>query len=573
MNTLLTGVPFMAVTRRDVLTALAAIGVGTDPFQRSLAAAVEQEAKQAKGVTITAEMVQQAEWIAGITLSETERKSVATALTGTFRGISDGRAIPLPNAVPPAFQFNATPGEWINGKPGNVSLPGKPDVKEAKATTDDDLAFLPAHKLAYLLEERKVSSVELTKFFLDRLRKYDPALKCVVSLTEDLAMKQAKKADEERVKGTIRGPLHGIPWGAKDLIAVPGYKTTWGAGHYKDQTIDEAATVYKKLEEQGMVLVAKLTLGALAMGDQWFGGMTRNPWDVKRGSSGSSAGSCSAVAAGCVPVAVGSETLGSIISPSRECGVTGLRPTFGRISRAGCMTLSWTMDKLGPLCRNVDDCALMLGAMHGADPADPTAQTRPFHWPSPKAVKGLKVGVFDGLNMPGYADAEKVLKELGVTTVPIKLPTKIPYSALRIILTSETASAFDDITKAGVKEGLGNWPTTFREGRFIPAVDYIRANRLRTLLMQEMAKVMEQVDLYLGGNDLLITNMTGHPTICMPAGFRKVGEKEMPYSITMTGRLFGESDLLAVAKGYQDATARHLKRPDMTKVTKENAGL
>lgn len=559
-------------SRRDLLVALAALGVGTDPFQRSLAAAVEQESKQAKGITITPEMVENAEWVAGITLSEAERKSVATALTTTFRGIGDGRAIPLANAVPPAFQFNATPGTWIDGPRGKVSLPPVPDIEPVKPKDDDDLAFQPAHALVRLLEAKKVSSVELTKFFLDRLNKYDPALKFVVSFTDDLAMKQAKRADEERAKGTIRGPLHGIPWGAKDLIAVPDYKTTWGAGHYKDQTIDEPATVYRKLEEQGMVLVAKLTLGALAMGDVWFGGKTRNPWDVKRGSSGSSAGSCSAVAAGCVPVAVGSETLGSIVSPSRECGVTGLRPTFGRISRAGCMTLSWTMDKLGPLCRNVDDCALMLGIMHGADPADPTAQTRPFDWPSPKAVKGLKVGVFDGVNMPGYADAEKVLKEMGVTTVPIKLPTKIPYSALRIILTSETASAFDDITKAGVKEGLGNWPTTFREGRFIPAVDYIRANRLRTLLMQDMAKVMEQVDLYLGGNDLLITNMTGHPTICMPAGFRKTGERELPYSVTFTGRLFGETELLAVAKAYQDATSHHLKRPDMTKVTKENAG-
>lgn len=553
--------------RRDLLAALAAVGVGTDPFRRSLAAAA-QDAKAPVGVT--AEMVKNAEWVAGITLTDDERKRVATALTGVKRGIEAGQAIRIPNAIPPAFQFNPTPSTMnpVNDS-GSVKAP-KPDVK--KLDKDDDLAFAPAYVLAQLLATKQISSVELTKFFLDRLQKYDAALKCVVTFTDDLAMKQAKKADEERAKGRNRGVLYGIPWGAKDLIAVPGYKTTWGAGHFKDQSFDEPATVYSRLENAGMVLVAKLTLGALAMGDKWFGGMTRNPWDVKRGSSGSSAGSCSAVAAGCLPVAVGSETLGSIVSPSRECGVTGLRPTFGRVSRAGCMTLSWTMDKLGPICRNVDDCAIMLGAMHGADPTDPTAVTRPFNWPLERPLKFLKVGVFEGAGGPGYEDAVKTLKELGVQIVPIKLPANIPQSALRIILTAETATAFDEITREGVKDGIGLWPTTFREGRFITAVDYIRANRLRTLLMRDMAELMVKVDLYLGGNDLLITNLTGHPTICLPAGFRKNGEKELPYSVTFTGRLFGESELLAVAKAYQDATGHHLKRPDMTKVTKENAG-
>ena len=551
----------MSTTRRDLLAALAAVGVGTDPFRRSLAASA-QEPKSVAGVTV--EMVEHAEWVAGITLSDEERKAVASALTGTKRGIEAGRTVSIPNAVPPAFQFNPTPGERNPPTGRGTVIAPTPDVK--KPAADEDLAFMPAHQLARLLDSKQVSSVELTKFFLERLRQYDPALKCVVTFTDDLAMKLAKRADEERAKGQIRGPLHGIPWGAKDLIAVPGYKTTWGAEHFKNQSFEDPATVYSMLENAGMVLCAKLTLGALAWGDKWFGGMTRNPWDVKRGSSGSSAGSCSTVAAGCLPVAVGSETLGSIVSPSRECGVTGLRPTFGRISRSGCMTLSWTMDKLGPICRNVDDCALMLNAMHGADAGDSTAVTRPFDYPTKKPLKEMTVGIFEGNKTPGYELAVKAITEIGVKTVPIKLPTKIPEQALRIILSSETATAFDEITREGVKEGIGMWPTTFREGRFISAVDYIRANRLRSLLMREMAKLMETVDLYLGGSDLLITNLTGHPTICLPAGHQKSGENFRPFSVTFTGRLYGESELLAVAKAFQNATGHHLKRPEMKNV-------
>jgi Asp-tRNA(Asn)/Glu-tRNA(Gln) amidotransferase A subunit family amidase len=558
----------MTPSRRDLLAALAATGIGTDPFRRSLAVAAEQQPKNRTG--ITEEMVKQAEWVAGIKLSEDEHKALAQALSGAKRNIDAARTVPLPNDVPPAFQFNPTPTELtpntargaVAGPKGDVTIPAN----------DDDLAFAPAHELARLLETKQVSSVELTKLFLGRLQKYDPALKCVVTFTDDLALKQAKRADEERAKGTVRGPLHGIPWGAKDLIAVPGYKTTWGAGHYKEQSFDAAATVYNKLEAAGMVLVAKLTLGALAWGDKWFGGMTRNPWDVKRGSSGSSAGSCSAVAAGCLPVAVGSETLGSIVSPSRECGTTGLRPTFGRVSRAGCMTLSWTMDKLGPICRSVDDCALMLGAMHGADAGDPGSVTRPFDWPGRKPLKEIRVGFFEGVKTQGYEAAVGAVKKTGVVMVPIKLPTKVPPNALSTILTVETASAFDDITREGVKDGIGMWPTTFREGRFISAVDYLRAMRLRSMVMRDMATLFESVDLYLGGNDLLITNHTGHPTICLPAGHTKSGETERPFSVTFTGRLYGESELLAVAKAYQDATGHHKKRPDMKLVTKERAG-
>jgi Asp-tRNA(Asn)/Glu-tRNA(Gln) amidotransferase A subunit family amidase len=314
------------------------------------------------------------------------------------------------------------------------------------------------------------------------------------------------------------------------------------------------------------VLVAKLTLGALAMGDRWFGGMTRNPWDARRGSSGSSAGSASATAAGLVGFALGSETLGSIVSPCRECGATGLRPTFGRVSRHGCMTLSWSMDKLGPIARSVEDCALVLGAVHGFDGLDPCAVDRPFHWPSRRDLRTLTIGYFEGGRDAKDRDDLRILRDLGVKLTPIKLPDKHPVGALRYILTAEAATAFDELARKGVTEGVGVWPRTFRQGQFIPAVEYLRANRIRTLIMQEMEELMTKVDAYVGGDDLLVTNLTGHPTVVLPDGFRKAGDVERPTSITFTGRLYGETELLALARAYQDAGGHHLRRPPMDKL-------
>ncbi len=558
-----------APDRRELLTALAALGVGTATFHRAVLA--QAEPAQAEPVTaITAEMVQQAEWVAGITLTDGERKRVAGSLTRALAGVNAGRKVELPNAVSPALHFNPQPGRTvISTSRGKVALAGG---KEKKPESDEDLAFAGVATLARLLRAKQVSSVELTKLFLARLTKYDPALKCVVTLTEDLALKQAKAADAAIAAGQFRSPLHGIPWGAKDLIAYPGYKTTWGAEHFKDQTFDTPASVAKRLDAAGAVLVAKLTLGALAYGDVWFGGQTRNPWDVTRGSSGSSAGSASAVAAGCVPFAIGTETLGSIVSPSRECGVTGLRPTFGRVGRGGCMALSWSMDKLGPLCRSAEDAALVLGTIHGADPDDASAVDRPFDWPGEKKLADLKVGFFEDFKGAGSDGVRAVLKDLGATLVPVKLPSSVPTGALKAILDAESAAAFDDLTRAGVSEGFGNlWPIPFRAGQFITAVDYIRANRLRSLLMAEMAKLMETVDLYVGGNDLFITNHTGHPTVCLPCGFTKRKGGDLPQAVTFTGRLYGESDLLTVAKAYQGATDFHAKRPPLEKATKKNA--
>jgi Asp-tRNA(Asn)/Glu-tRNA(Gln) amidotransferase A subunit family amidase len=412
----------------------------------------------------------------------------------------------------------------------------------------------------------------LTRLYLERLRKYDPALHCVVTYTEELALKQAERADREIAAGRYRGPLHGVPWGAKDLIAYPGHKTTWGALPFKDQTLDLKATVAQRLEDAGAVLVAKLTLGALAMGDLWFGGRTRSPWDPKQGSSGSSAGSAAAAAAGLVGFALGSETLGSIVSPCSRCGATGLRPTFGRVSRHGCMTLAWSMDKIGPIARSVEDCALVFGAIHGFDGFDPSAVDRPFAWPCPRDLRKLRVGYVERSEAAKDRDDLKVLRELGVQLVPIKLPGTYPIAALRIILGTEAATAFDELTRQGVTEGLNSWPQTFRQGQFVPAVEYLRANRIRSLVMREMEELMSGVDLYVGGNDLLLANLTGHPTVVLPDGFRKAGAVEVPRAITFTGRLYGETELLAVAHAYQQATGHHLRRPPMDKVTAENAG-
>jgi len=554
----------MTPDRRQLMATLAALGIGSTVFQRALVAQVPKEG------AISEEMIKEAEWVSGIKLTDADRKAIVGRINSSQAAFGRLRKVPTPNDVPPAFAFipSAAPAE--SGPRGSVepisnTVPKKPE-------SSDDLAFLPVTALSQLVRTRAVSSTDLTKLYLERLKKFDPALKCVVSLTDELALKQADKADREMAAGRYRGPLHGIPWGAKDLIAYPGYKTTWGAGPYKDQTLDTKATVARKLEDAGAVLVAKLTLGALAQGDQWFGGQTRNPWYVKLGSSGSSAGSASAAVAGLVGFAIGSETLGSIISPCTRCGASGLRPTFGRVSRHGCMTLAWTMDKLGPICRSIEDCALVLGAIHGADGLDAAAVDRPFRWPCPRDLRTLQVGYIEGKKDVKERNELQVLKDLGVKLVPIKLPDKYPVET-STILNAESAAAFDDLTRQGVSEGIGSWAVTFRMGQFIPAVEYIRANRVRTLLMREMESVFEHVDLYIGGADLAITNLTGHPTAVLPNGFAKMKDAEVPTAITFTGRLFGETELLAVAHAYQQATEHHLKRPPMELATPENARL
>ncbi|GAC1472384.1 MAG: amidase [Isosphaeraceae bacterium] len=554
------------VNRRLILKAMAVLGVGTPVFQRAMAARMED------GSQVTPEKIRQAEWIAGLQLTDKERESTARALKETLESFEALRKVKIGYDVPPALTFHAAPGkrhvETIRrglAVPTESQAPKRPDSDEA-------LAFLPVTELSALIRARQVSSIELTQLYLGRLKRFDPLLKCVVTLTEGLALRQAARADAELDAGHYRGPLHGIPWGAKDLIAYPGYPTTWGATPFKEQRLDEKATVAARLEEAGAVLVAKLTLGALAQGDLWFGGMTRSPWDPRQGSSGSSAGSASAAAAGLVGFALGSETLGSIVSPCQACGASGLRPTFGRVSRHGCMTLAWSMDKIGPIARSVEDCALIFDAIHGADELDPAALDEPFVWPSRVELRGLKVGYFEEKDHPSQKREDlKLLRELGVTLVPIERPEEYPVDAVTIMLGTEAAAVFDDLTRKHVTEGLNEWPEAFRKGQFVPAVEYLRAARVRTLLMRSMASLMEKVDLYVdSGQDLALTNLTGHPTIVFPRGFHDQDSRTVPGSITFTGRLFGESTLLALGRAYQRAAGDHLKRPPLERYLSES---
>jgi len=547
--------PATRYNRRAILASLAGLGIGTTVFHRALA----QQVSASRAVT--PEMIQQAEWVAGLELAEEDRAAVAGKVQSTLQRIDEMRKVEVGYDVPPALLFNAAPTMQHDGAldrsavQANATLVNKP-------ASDEAIAFLSVNELASLIRTKQISSVELTKLYLNRLHRFNETLKCVVTFTDELALRQAKQADDELASGKYRGPLHGIPWGAKDLIAYPGYKTTWGATPFQDQQLDVKATVAERLDQAGAVLVAKLSLGALAMGDQWFGGMTRNPWNTEQGSSGSSAGSASAVAAGLVGFALGSETLGSIVSPCRRCGTSGLRPTFGRVSRYGCMTLAWSMDKVGPICRSLEDCAIVFGAIHGHDGRDGTAVNQPFQWPLPGELSALRVGYIEESNVAAEDRADlRVLRELGVQLVPIRLPDTLPVWAMTIVLNTEAATVFDELTRNNVTEGLNTWPNSFRQGAFVSAVEYLRANRLRTMLMREMETLMSGIDCYVGGDDLALTNLTGHPTAVLPNGFDQKGEIRTPNAITFTGELFGETKLLAVAHAYQRATGFHREHP------------
>jgi Asp-tRNA(Asn)/Glu-tRNA(Gln) amidotransferase A subunit family amidase len=532
--------------------------VGTATFQRALAA------QAAQAGAVTPEMIKQAEWIAGLALTDAERASTVRTMTRSLRSFDELRKVDVGYDVPPAVGFSPAPARPAVAIERNQARPVQ-EGSISRPATAEELAFLPVSALSRLLKARQVTSTELTKLYLERLRRFDPLLKCVVNLTERLALEQAAQADKEIALGRYRGPLHGIPWGAKDLIAYPGYPTTWGATPFKERVIDVKATVAARLEEAGAVMVAKLSLGALAMGDQWFGGQTRSPWDPRAGSSGSSAGSASAVAAGLVGFAIGSETLGSIVSPCRACGASGLRPTFGRVSRFGCMTLSWSMDKLGPIARSIEDCALIFDAIHGADAGDWAAVDQPFEWPPKKPLDQVKVGFIEDAERPTESREElRVLRRIGFELVPITLPEDLPVGAITLMLGTEAAAVFDEITRKHITEGLNSWPATFRNGQFVPAVEYLRAARVRTKLMRSMTERMAAVDVYVGsGEDLSITNLTGHPTAVFPLGFRERGGRKMPGAVTLTGRLYDETTLLAVAHAFQEATGDHRKRPPL----------
>jgi Asp-tRNA(Asn)/Glu-tRNA(Gln) amidotransferase A subunit family amidase len=487
-------------------------------------------------------------------------------LLGQLEGV---RKIDVPLDTEPAFRFSPQlPGrEW----PKKARF--QPLKHKARTGWKDvhDLAFWPVTQLAPLVRAKKVSSQALTRMYLDRLKRYAPALNCVITFTEELAMEQAQRADTEIRRGKYRGPLHGIPWGAKDLFATKGIRTTWGAEPFQNQVPDHNATIVDRLEQAGAVLIAKLSLGALAMGGLWFGGMTRTPWDPERTSSGSSAGSASATAAGLAGFTIGTETLGSIISPSIRCGVVGLRPTYGRVSRYGAMGLSWTMDKVGPICRSVEDCALVLRAICGPDGRDASVLDAPFGWEPARPLSGLRVGVLEK-EFEQTDDKEKelfrrALDDLGKTGVklePVELP-RFDAGSLLVILSAEGATAFDDLTRSGgvdqlKDQGPGAWPNSFRSSRMIPAVEYLRAQRARTLLMRAMDEFMAKWDALVSppGASLTITNLTGHPQIVVPCGFID----KLPRGLVFTGRLCEEGLPMRVALAYEQSTQWHTQRPE-----------
>ncbi|MEM7051591.1 MAG: amidase [Acidobacteriota bacterium] len=558
--------------RRRFGALLLSFGVAGGAFPKLLWAA-EQEAP------ITRQDLQHAEALAGLEFSDQERDLMLEGLAELRADYQALRQVAVANEIAPAQTFAVLPVA-DRDDPG-PSRRSPVEVGAAPAAVED-LAFRPVTELAAKIEARQVSSVALTRMYLSRLERWDGLLECVTTRLPERAMAQAEAADREIAAGRYRGPLHGVPWGAKDLLAVAGHPTTWGAEPFKDQVIDEDAEVVRRLDAAGAVLVAKLTLGALAWGDVWFGGKTRNPWNPEQGSSGSSAGSASATAAGLVAFAIGTETWGSIVSPCTRCGVTGLRPTFGRVSRQGAMALSWTMDKIGPIARSVEDCALIFDAIHGgAMGGDPSLVDRPFRWDAQRDPRTLKVGYVRSLFEAPVEESDDAevramdraalarLRTLGIELTPWELPDDLPVSHLSFILSAEAATAFDDLTRSGdddrlVRQIANAWPNVFRQARTIPAVEYLQASRIRRLVMARLEAALGDLDAYVvpsfGGNNLLLTNLTGHPTVVVPHGFRKDGT---PASISFVGRLFGESDVLRLAHAYQQATDFHRRAPDL----------
>jgi Asp-tRNA(Asn)/Glu-tRNA(Gln) amidotransferase A subunit family amidase len=474
--------------------------------------------------------------------------------------------VPLSIAFSPllpgtAYERTQRPLQWTI--PTEVSLPAN----------RNDLAFYSIPELASLLRRKKISSVELTTFFLERLKKYGPVLHCVIELMEDSALAQARRADADLARGIYRGPLQGIPYGIKDLFAVRGSHTTWGTPPYKEQVFQEDAYVARRLSAAGAVLLAKLSLGELAMDDVWFGGLTRNPWNLAVGSGGSSAGSASATAAGLTPFAIGTETYGSIVDPSMRCGATGLRPTFGSIARTGCMALCWSSDKVGPICRSAEDAAIVFAYIHGGDSTDASSRTMPFNYTGKIAISRLKIAYtrnyIDTLpdNSPEKQTLQ-ILKKMGAKLIPVDFPDDLRGNdILSLIIGVESAAAFDKLTRTNqddemVQQNKDRWPNTFRTARFVPAVEYVNACRMRTVIMQKVDPFISQYDIIIAppetGDQLAITNLTGHPSVTLPVGYRSDGT---PGSISFIGQLYGEAQLLAFAKAFQDATPYNKQHP------------
>lgn len=590
-------------TRRRFLKAIPAAVAG------SMAAPVIARQQQERAARIAKETLDCGEKIFGVDFTDAEEEQALAGVNRNLEAFERIREVNIPSNTEPAVTFRPyLPGK----KPKPGATPGA-RIKVAfpppgpRPSSIDDLAFLPVTALAPLVQRRDVSSTELTRMYLERLKKFGPKLFNVVMLTEELALTQAAQADKEIRSGKYRGPLHGIPWGAKDLFATKGLPTTWGAAPYQNQVFDYDATVIERLRDAGAVLVAKLSMGALAQGDRWFRGQTRSPWNPERGSSGSSAGPGSATAAGLVGFSIGTETRGSIISPSAVNGVVGLRPTYGRVSRYGAMALSWTMDKIGPMCRTVEDCVLAFNAIYGPDGRDDTVVDAPFVWNPDLPLSKLRIGYVKaefeppatgrggrGEGAPPAAgrggegrgrggpspeelqkqreatlkmlnDALDVYRKAGATLEPIELPPASLSNNIGFILSTEAAAAFDDLTRSKDIQDptLNAWPNAFRTHRFVPAVEYIRAQRVRTLLIKQMDEVMSKFDVFLSPTSsasLGLTNLTGHPAVALKAGFYNT----TPVEIMVTGRLYDEATTLRVALAYERATKWHTMHPTLS---------
>ncbi len=584
------------------------------------------ETAQPASPKITGELLDAAATVAGVTLSVEQRAMMLDGVNQQRDAYAQIRKLHLSNSVAPALIFDPLPpGAVLDTERRPMRISKAPAIASTPANLED-LAFLSVRELAEYVRSRKVSSTALTEMYLTRLKRYDPMLHFVVTLTEERALAKAREADREIAAGKYRGPLHGLPWGAKDLLAVKGYPTTWGAGGFEHQALDQDATVVQRLDAAGAVLVAKTTLGALAMGDKWFGGRTRNPWNPKQGSSGSSAGSASSVAAGCVAFAIGSETLGSIASPSTRCGATGLRPTFGFVPRTGAMALSWSMDKLGPICRAVEDCAIVMDTIYGPDQMDLATRGAAFHWDAEFDWRSLRIGylreAFEAkppevaAKLPASeTELEKKKREtaerasaaartrrdydrrydqatleklhaMGVTLTAVKLP-ELPWGAMTPLLTAEAAAAFDELTISGrdrllTEQSADDWPNLFRVARMYPAVEYIQANRVRSLAIAQMAAPFRQVDVIVAptnGEQLVATNLTGHPAVILPNGIRgddapvpplvdagdddSIGGPGTPVSLTFLGGLYQDAKLCAFARAYQEATGFQKQHPKL----------
>ena len=562
------------IDRRVFMSFFSGLGLSETLYPGVLWSRVQDEEQ------VTKEMLADAEAVAGLEFSDEERELMLEGLNDNLEAYELLRSVSIPNQVRPALSFDpAVPADALpqERRPLIPSRLGR----VRRPSTMEELAFRSVAELAQLVRTRRVTSVELTELYLDRLERYGPRLECVIELTKDRAMEQARRADRELARGNYRGPLHGIPWGAKDLLATRGSRTTWGAKPFEEQRLDEDATVVQRLDGAGAVLVAKLTLGALAWGDVWYDGRTRNPWNPEQGSSGSSAGPAAATVAGLVGFAIGSETLGSIISPATRCGATGLRPTFGWVSRHGAMALSWSMDKLGPICRSVEDCALVMHAIHGPDGRDPTVRDVPFNWDGTRGIDGIRIGYLASAFERDRGERGAEWKELDQRSLammrrivaplkPVELPDneRYPTQAMGFILSAEAAAAFDELTRSGrddllVRQQQRAWPNVFRQSRLVPAVEYIQANRLRTLLMEAMNAVFREVDVFIAPSFaprlLQVTNLTGHPAVVLPNGYRD--ENGTPTSISFIGKMFWDGQVLAVAKAYQDATDFHRRHP------------